>query len=174
MRCSRIWKSRRGNSSVRYAYPCQINRHEGDEFVVSFPDVAGANTSGSDRVETLEMAADALSAALGMYVELHLAIPVPSAVLDGQEAVAVDPVTAAKLELYTAMRDQGVTKRALAKRLGLSDTTVGRLTDPDHRSHIGLVSKALRAVGRGLVIEGRASPGFRPGTVPSPVLGSGM
>ncbi len=158
----------KGDSNVRYAYPCQINRHEGDEFVVSFPDVEGANTSGSDRVEALEMAADALSAALGMYVDLHLAIPVPSAVLDGQEAVAVDPVTAAKLELYTAMRDQGVTERALAKRLGLSDTTAGRLTDPDHRSHIGLVSKALRSVGRGLVIEGRAGPG----RVPSSVLGS--
>ncbi len=174
MQRSRIWESTRRDSNVTYAYPCQINRHEGDEFVVSFPDVEGANTSGSDRAEALKMAADALSAALGMYVELHLAIPVPSAVLDGQEAVAVDPVTAAKLELYTAMRDQGVTKRALAERLGLSDTTVGRLTDPDHRSHIGLVSKALRAVGRGLVIEGRASPGFRPRTVPSPVLGPGM
>ena len=42
--------------------------------------------------------------------------------MDGQEVVAVDLVTAAKLELYTAMRDRGVTKRALAKRLGLSDT----------------------------------------------------
>lgn len=89
-------------------------------------------------------------------------------------AVAVDPLTAAKLELYTAMRDQGVTKRALAERLGLSDTTVGRLTDPDHRSHISLFSKALRAVRRGLVIEGRASPGFGPGTIAGPVLGAGV
>lgn len=150
---------------MRYAYPCQINRHDRDEFVVSFPDVEGANTSGSDRAEALAMAADALSTALGMYVELRLAIPVPSAVLDGQEAVAVDPVTAAKLELYTAMRNQGVTKRVLAERLGLSETTVGRLTDLDHRSHIDLVSKALRSVGRGLVIEGRASPGLGTDTV---------
>ena len=78
--------------------------------------------------------------------------------MDGQEVVAVDPVTAAKLELYSAMRNQGDTKRVLAKRLRLSDTTVGRLTDPGHRSHISLVAKALRAVGRGLVIEGRADP----------------
>ena len=110
------------------------------------------------RAEALEMAEDALSAALAMYVDQRLAVPVPSPVLDGQEVVAVDPVTAAKLELYSTMRERGVTKRALAKRLGLSDTTVGRLTDPGHRSHIGLVARALQAVGRGLVIEGRANP----------------
>ena len=86
----------------------------------------------------------------------------------------MDPVTAAKLELYTAMRDQGVTKCAVAERLGLSDSTVGRLTDPDHRSHIGLVSMALRSVGRGLVIEGCASPGLGSGMVPGPVRGSGV
>ena len=68
-------------------------------------------------------------------------------------------MTAAKLELYSAMREQEVTKSALAERLGLSDTTVGRLTDPSHRSHIGSVARALQAVGRCLVIEGRANPG---------------
>ena len=54
------------------------------------------------------------------------------------------------------MRNQGVSKRVLAERLRLSNTTVGHLTDPGHRSHISLLAKALRAVGRGLVIEGRA------------------
>lgn len=143
---------------MRYAYPCQITRHEEDDFVVTFPDVTGAITGGASRAEALELAGDALAAALGMYVELREPIPVPSPVLDGQEVVAVDPVTAAKLELYTAMRDRGVTKRALAKRLGLSDTTVGRLIAPNRRSRIDRIGKALRAVGRGLVVEGRTDP----------------
>lgn len=142
---------------MRYAYPCQITPHEGHELVVSFPDVPGVLTSGHSRAEVLEAAGEALSVMLAGYVKDRKAIPVPSPVLDGQEIVAVDPVTAAKLELYSAMRDQRITKRALAKRLGLSDTTVGRLTNPDHRSHIGLIAKALQAVGRGLVIEGRAA-----------------
>ena len=143
---------------MRYAYPCQVTPHEGNELVVSFPDVPGALTSGYSRAEALEAAVEALSVMLAGYVEDRKAVPVPSPVLDGQEIVAVDPVTAAKLELYSAMRDQGITKSALAERLGLSDTTVGRLTDPGHRSHIGLVARALQAVGRGLVIEGRANP----------------
>ena len=153
---------------MRYAYPCQITLHGGNEFVVSFPDVAGALTGANDRDEALELAADALAGALAGYVERRLAIPVPSPVLDGQEVVAVDPVTAAKLELYSAMRDQGITKRALAERLGLSETTVGRLSDPDRRSRIDHVARALRAVGRGLVIEGRANPAHEPGLAPPP------
>ena len=67
--------------------------------------------------------------------------------VDGQEIEAVNPTVAAKLELYSAMREQGITKRALAERLGLYDTTVGRLTDPDHRSHISQVTRALPSVG---------------------------
>ena len=142
---------------MRYAYPCQITPHENNELIVSFPDVPGALTSGCSRAEALEMASEALSVMLAGRVVDRKSIPVPSPVADGQEVVTVDPVTAAKLELYSAMRDQGITKRALAKRMGLSETTVGRLTDPDHRSHIDLVVNALRAVGRGLVVEGHAA-----------------
>lgn len=94
---------------MRYAYPCQITPHEDDELVVSFPDVPGALTSGYSRAEALESAAEALSVMLAGRVEDRKAIPVPSPALDGQEIVAVDPVTAAKLELYSAMRDQGIT-----------------------------------------------------------------
>ena len=142
---------------MRYAYPCRIEVDEDNAFVISFPDVRGANTGANDRAEALELAEDALLAALAAYVDRRRAIPVPSPVMDGQEVVAVPPVAAAKLELYTAMRDQGISKRELARKLGLSDTTVGRLADPDRRSHIDHVVRALRAVGRDLVIEGRAN-----------------
>ena len=143
---------------MRYAYPCRIVRHERNEYVVSFPDVPRCHTSGYSRAEALEMARDALVSALSFYVDERKTIPVPSPVLDGQEVIAVDPVTAAKLELYSAMKDQGLSKRALARRMKLSDTTVGRLVDPDRPTKIDQVMKALRAVGRDLVIEGCANP----------------
>ena len=141
---------------MRYAYPCRIDFYERSGFVVGVPDVPEAITGANGRAEALELAEDALLAALSTYVDRGLAIPSPSPVMDGQEIVTVPPVAAAKLELYTAMRDRGVSKRALARRLGLSDTTVGRLADPERRSHIDHVVRALRAVGRDLVIEGRA------------------
>ncbi len=94
---------------MRYAYPCQITPHEDGELVVSFPDVPGALTSGYSRAEALEAATEALSVMLAGRVEDCKAIPVPSRALDGQEIVAVDSVTAAKLDLYSAMRNQGIT-----------------------------------------------------------------
>lgn len=143
---------------MRYAYPCRIVCHERNEYVVSFPDVPGALTGADDRSEALELAVDALSVMLAGYVKERRTIPVPSPVMDGQEVVAVDPVTAAKLELYSAMKDQGITRRALAKRMELSDTVVGRLVDPDRHSRIDHVMRALRVIGRDLIIESRANP----------------
>lgn len=141
---------------MRYAYPCQITRYADDDVVVSFPDVTGANTSGKDRNEALEMAGDALATALAMYVHKRLSVPVPSQVMGGQEIVTVDRVTAARLALYSAMREQGITKRTLANRPELSETTAGRLTGPSHRSRIGNLVEALGVVGRRLVVEGRS------------------
>ena len=71
--------------------------------------------------------------------------------------ICVAPIVAAKLALYTAMREQNVTNVALAVRLGLQENAVRRILDPGHRSHITSVEKALDAVGRSLVLEDRAA-----------------
>ena len=102
------------------------------------------------------MAKDCLGVALGMYVKAREDIPAPSPLVEGRVLVSVAPIVAAKLALYAAMREQGVTNVALAVRLGLQENAVRRLLDPGHRSHIAAVEKALRAVGRSLVVEDRA------------------
>ena len=80
-------------------------------------------------------------------------IPVPGKPVNGHELVAVPSVVAAKLALFSAMRAQRITKVELAGRLGISESAVRKLANPDHRSHISQVQKALRAVGRSLVVE---------------------
>ena len=142
---------------MRYAYPCVLTPEEGGGFFVRFPDVPGALTCGDDRAEALLMAEDALAVALAGYVQQQRDIPIPSSAKKGQEIVTLSPLVAAKLALYTAMRQQGVTKVALAARLGLSESVVRRLVNPDHRSHISQVEKALRAVGRKLAVEDQAA-----------------
>ena len=142
---------------MRYLYPCVLEQEEGGGFVVSFPDVPGANTCGDDRAEALAMAEDALAVALAGHVHERWDIPVPSPAAPGQILVAVAPLVAAKLVLYSAMREQGMTKTALADRLGLSESVVRRLLNPDHRSHISQIEKALRVVGRRLAVEDRVA-----------------
>ena len=162
---------------MRYAYPCDIRRDEEEArasgreaYVVSFPDVYGANTGGWSWQEALDLATDCLGVALGMYVKARQDIPRPSRPADGQVLIAVTPILAAKLALYTAMREQGVTSVALARRLDLQENAVRRLLDPGHRSHITSVEKALQALGRSLVVadgdvaaRSEASPALTPG-----------
>ena len=142
---------------MRHSYPCVLAPEKDGGFAVSFPDVPEALTCGDDRSEAIAMAEDALAGALAGYVQEQWDIPRPGPVPEDQDVVAVPPVAAAKVALYSAMREQGITKDDFAKRLGLSETAVRRLFNPDHRSHIGQLQKALRAVGRTLVVEDRAA-----------------
>ena len=144
---------------MQYAYPCNLipDREEGEGFIVTFPDVPGAITGAQTREESLFLAEDALVAMLAVYVQQQREIPTPSPVADDQELVALPPIAAAKLALYTAMREQGITGDALAVRLNLSDSAIRKLLDPDCYSHISQIMKALRNVGRSLVIEDRAA-----------------
>ena len=136
-----------------YAYPCQLTPDEDGGFVATFPDVPEAITGGDDQAEALAMAEDALATALAGYVHEKWEIPTPSEPVDGQFSLPVPSVVAAKLALYSAMRAQRITKVELAERLGVTESAVRKLTNPDHRSHISQVQRALREVGRRLKVE---------------------
>ena len=95
---------------MRYVYPCVLTPEKNGGYSVSFPNVPEALTCGDDRDEALAMAEDALTVALGSYMRCREDIPVPDTVVGEQEMVAVPLVVAAKLALYTAMREPGLTK----------------------------------------------------------------
>ena len=142
---------------MRYSYPCILTPEPEGGFFAQFPDVRGALTGGKDRDETLAMAQDALAVAMGGYVVSGWAIPQPSPLADGQYLVSVPPVVAAKLSLYTAMREQGIRQLELANRLNISESAAAKLVNPDYVSHFTTVMRALHAVGRDLVVEDRAA-----------------
>lgn len=135
------------------AYPATLKRQKDGHVLVTFPDIPEALTEGKSAPEALREAQDALLAALGGYINKRRAIPEASKLKRGQRLVLLPPLPAAKLALYQAMREAGVTNVALGKRLKISETAVRRLIDPDHRSHIGQIEQALAVLGRRLVIE---------------------
>ena len=79
-------------------------------------------------------------------------IPTSSQPAAGQELVAVPTVVAAKLEIYSAMRAQRISNAELASRLEISESAVQKLIDPERSSSFAQVQKALRAVGRSLMV----------------------
>ena len=143
---------------MRYTYPCILHPEEGGGFYVSFPDVRGALTNGADRAEALEMAEDALTIILYTHVERGEAVPMPGPVLDGQDSVTLSEAVSAKMALYVAMRDQGISQSELADRLGVTPKDVVELLNLHCEDFpIALVNDALAAVGCEVEVEIRAA-----------------
>ena len=136
---------------MRHAYPLNLERDEDGRVVAHIPDLPGAHTDGADEAEALTEAEDCLIAALTGCMRAGEPIPEPSPARD-RPTVAVPPLVAAKLALYDALRAEGVSPAALAKRLGVTEIAVRRLLDLDHRSHLDGIEAALRALGRRLEI----------------------
>jgi|SRR3990170_5060689 len=135
------------------AYPANLKRQKDGPILVTFPDIQEALTEGRTLSEALREAQDAMLAALGGYVNDRRPIPPSSKLKRGQRLVFLPPLPAAKLALYQAARDSGLTNVALGKRLKITEAAVRRLLDLDHRSHIGQIEQALAALGKRLLVE---------------------
>jgi antitoxin HicB len=136
-------------------YPLILMRDENESVIAEVQDVPEAVTVGRDEAEAIARAEDALVAALRGYVDGGRAIPRPSYPRRGQPHVVLPPMAAAKLAIYQAMREAGLTQAALAERLGCDPRQVRRLLDLDHHSRLGQLEAALAALGKRLVIEVR-------------------
>ena len=141
---------------MRYTFPCDIegNEEDGDGFVATFPDLKGAVTGGFTFKEAIIMAEDCLVVSLASYVDRQMELPTPSPWIKGQELFTVQPLIAAQLDLYVAMREQGVTISGLAQRLGLPEDHVKGLLSLDYKSSINEVAEALELLGCLPVVEG--------------------
>ena len=137
--------------STTYTYPAKLAGHD-DDWVLTFPDIPEAITGGASAAEALANGPDCLLAALEGYVDQRRDIPAPGTVRRGQYRIAVAPVAAAKLALYQAMRDSGMTNVALAAKLGVTEGAVRKLLALRHRSHIDAIDRALGLFGLRLVV----------------------
>ena len=138
---------------MRFIYPAQLERYGEGEFLVSFRDVPWCHTSGDDEAEALAEAEDALEEAIAGCINHGEPIPTPSPPLQGERLVALPIDMAAKAALVIAFRASGLTRVALAKRLGVHDRVVRRMLDPRHGTSVSRINDALRALGAEAVLE---------------------
>ena len=135
-----------------YAYPARFAPEPEGGFTVTFRDLPEAITWDADQARATAMARDALAVALWHRLESGEPVPPASAALPEEQTVAAAPLHAVKLALADGMRQAGISKRELARRLGLHPPQIDRLLDPDHQSRLESLERALAAVGRMLVI----------------------
>ena len=142
---------------MRFTYPARLRPDSTGELIVSFRDLPECLTSGASVPDALAEAADALAEAIAGRIDDAEAIPEPSARRSGEHHVAVPAGTAAKAALALALRENDLSRVALAQRLGVDEKAVRRMLDPRHATAVGRIEAALRVLGRELVIETRAA-----------------
>ena len=133
------------------SYPILLEPDDGAVLATStdFPELT---TFGDDRAEALTRAVDALEEAIAARIHRGLDIPAPSS---GPDRAVVPTLTAIKVILYQGMRDQGIGKAELARRLGWHLPQVDRVLDVRHRSRLDRMDAALGAIGRHLEVSAK-------------------
>ena len=142
---------------MRFLYPVRFRPDSTGEIIVSFRDLPECLTSGSDRAEAQAAAADALEEAIAGRIDDGEDIPMPSPRCAGEHLIAVPADMAAKAALVLAFRKSGLSRVALARRFGVDDKVIRRMLDPRHGTASTRIHKALRVLGRELVVESRAT-----------------
>ena len=133
-------------------YPVNCEQDSNGTILVSFPDIPEAHTYGTDTGDALARAADALETALALYMDFHRDVPSPSPLKKRGRAVALPALAEAKIFLYQAMREEGIAKTDLARRLGWHMPQIDRLLDLAHASRLDQIEAAFQALKRTLSI----------------------
>ena len=136
------------------AYPIKLENDDGTILATSvdFPELT---TFGDDREEAVARAVHALEETIAARIHDRKDIPPPSR---GQTHAVLPTLTSVKVLLYQGMREQGVSKAELARRLGWHMPQVDRVLDIEHRSRLDQMDAALGAIGRRLSVAAAAAP----------------
>ncbi len=137
-----------------FDYPVNLKPAEEGGYIVTFPDVPEAITQGEDRDEALFAARDALETALSFYLDEQKDLPKPGRP-GKRPTVSPSALACAKLAVYQAMRERGVGRAELARRLGWHLQQIARVLDLDHASRLDQIEAALAALGKRLEVAVR-------------------
>ena len=142
---------------MQFRYPARLHADPSGEIVVSFRDFPECLTSGTDQAAALIEARDALEEAVAGRIDDDEPIPTPSRRRTGEDLIAVPPDMAAKAAFVLALRASGLSRNAFAQRLGVDEKVVRRMLDPRHHTAANRIHKALRVLGRELIVESHAA-----------------
>jgi antitoxin HicB len=128
-------------------YRVVLTPDDNGTFLVTCPRLPIVATFGETREDALRHAVDAIETALASMIDDGEEIPHPSGGRPGR-AVRLPLMTALKVQLYWALKETGITRAELARRLKWNRESVDRLFRLDHRSRLEQIEAAFAALGR--------------------------
>ena len=125
---------------------------DGGGYLVRFPALPEAITGGAVKAEALANAVDALEVVLLTYAGEGLPFPADRPVEGETASIVVSAQVAAKIGFIQAFRQSGLTRTALAERLGKGETEVRRMLDPYYGTKLPALEAGMRALGKRFVL----------------------
>lgn len=127
---------------MNLSYPVTFERST-NEVLIRILDIPEVTTFGDNKAHALIEAEDALLVALCGYIDDGRAIPLPSKSYKHQPVIALSTLVGTKIALHNSMLEAGVSKVALAKKLGLSDHQVHGILDLEQASCIKQIKRGI-------------------------------
>jgi antitoxin HicB len=135
-----------------FAYPAKFKAGSDGRVLVEFIDLPRVATDGKDEREAFVEAMDALGSDLSIRLSGRQDIPPPSSPKRGHRLVPVPFWLAPKMALFLAMRDGGIDKLELARRLSVNERVVRRMLDPHDPTKADRIQAALSALGKQMAL----------------------
>lgn len=132
------------------SYPITLEKDKNGTVLATCKDFPELTTYGDNKEEALLHAIDALEEAIAARIENREDVPTPS---KGKHLIRLPTQTAIKVIVYQSMREQGVNKAELARRLAWHGPQVDRLLDIRHSTRLDHVDRALAALNRQLSVN---------------------
>ena len=131
-----------------YNYPADIERDEDGRYVVAFPDFGWGATDGGTLDEALHEARDLLRELIAATIRDGMDLPNPSSASERFPLIVPPVPIALKAALYQAFREAAISQRGLARDLGVAESEVRRMLNPDHATKAASIDRALRRLGK--------------------------
>jgi antitoxin HicB len=133
-------------------YRVELTPDDNGTVLVACPKLPIVATFGEDEEDARRHALDAIETALSSMIDDGEDVPPPD-----RDGVQLPLLTELKVNLYWALRDAGITRAELGRRLGWNRESVDRLFRLDHRSRLEQLQAALAVLGREVDIRVRTA-----------------
>jgi antitoxin HicB len=137
------------------SYPVQLTADDNGTLLVTCPALPEVTTFGEDEADAMRRAKDAIEEAIAARIADGRDVPV--AVKKVGKAVALPTQTALRLNLYRALRSEGITRADLSRRLNWKREQVDCLFRLGHATRLDQFDAAFRALGREVSVIVRGS-----------------
>jgi len=135
------------------SYRIELVPDDNGTLLVTCPDLPIVASFGENEREAIAHAVDAIETALASMIDDGEDIRRPS---EGAGPHVVLPMlTTLKVNLYWTLREAGITRAELQRRLGWNRESVDRLFKLDHRSRLEQIEAAMAALGKAFDVEVR-------------------